>query len=68
MPKPKLGTTLLKLEKSLEELTDSKTHDLQWGDVLALVHSWLTIHAPHAREEYLDGTHPIFYYGAGDDS
>lgn len=57
-----IGELLLDLEPLLEELTEE--HDLQHGDVLALVHSWLQIHAPEAREEYLDGTSPEFFYGS----
>lgn len=57
----KLGTTLLELEEILDEMVDK--HDLQWGDILSLVHSHLVIHRPDAQEEYLDGSHPIFYYG-----
>lgn len=61
MAKPKLGDTLLDLEKVLDELVD--THDCQWGDILNLVRGHLEIHRPDAQEEYLDGTHPVFYYG-----
>lgn len=56
-----LGDILLDLEPLLEEMVDS--HDLQWGDVLALTHSWLQVHRPGAQEEYLDGGSPIMYYG-----
>lgn len=53
---------MLDMELLLTELT--VVHDMQWGDMLYLVYNWLAIHAPEAREEYLDGTNPIFYYGA----
>lgn len=56
-----LGTILLDLEVLLEEMTDA--HELQTGDILALVKSWIDIHAPHANEEYTDGTSPTFFYG-----
>lgn len=56
---------MLDMELLLTELT--VVHDLQWGDVLYLVYSWLTVHAPEAREEYTDGSNPIFYYGAPDE-
>lgn len=58
----KLGTLLLKLEKLLDQMVDSQ--DLQWGDVLALVHQHLQVHRPDAQETYVkDGSHPVFYYG-----
>ena len=66
MAKTKLrpvGQIMLEMESLLEELTDTDKHDLQHGEVLALVERWLDIHAPHQREEYLDGTHPERYYG-----
>jgi hypothetical protein len=55
------GDITLELEILLEEL--SFDHDLQHGEVLALVYCWLMIHAPDQREKYLDGKNPIFYYG-----
>lgn len=58
----KMGDILLDLEEILEELVD---HDLQWGDILALVYSWLVIHAPGAQEKYLDNSSPNYYYGPG---
>lgn len=57
----KVGDITLDMEKLLEEL--SYDHDLQHGEVLALVFSWLQIHAPSQREEYTEGGHPEFYYG-----
>lgn len=57
-----LGKITLELECLLSEMVDS--HDLQWGEILGLVHTWLQIHAPEAREEYCsDNSSPIFYYG-----
>jgi hypothetical protein len=58
-----MGAITQDMEKLLEEMTDPKGHDLQWGEVKALVDRWLEVHADHAREEYLDGTHPENYYG-----
>lgn len=57
----RLGDVTLELEQVLEEMTFD--HDLQWGEVLHLVYAWLSIHAPASREEYLDGSHPTFFYG-----
>jgi hypothetical protein len=59
-----LGKILLDIEPLLEEMVDG--HDLQWSDVLALVHVWLEVHRPAAQEEYLDGTTPVFKYGPKD--
>lgn len=56
-----LGDILLDLEPLMLEMADA--HGLQWGDILALVKSYLDIHCPHAQEEYTDGTNPIYYYG-----
>jgi hypothetical protein len=58
----KLGNLLLHLEKTLDDMIDR--HDLQWGDVLALIHQHLQVHRPDAQETYVkDNSHPEFYYG-----
>ncbi len=55
------GQILLDIEPLLLELVDQ---ELQWSDILALVHVWLSVHAPQAQETYTsDGSHPEFYYG-----
>jgi len=56
----KMGKTLLDLEDILDEMVEQ---GLQWGDILALVHQHLMTHRPDAQEEYVEGGHPIFYYG-----
>lgn len=57
-----MGCITLELEKLLEEMTED--HDLQWGEVLGLVHTWLQIHATQAQEEYVGSNNsPVFYYG-----
>lgn len=56
-----LGALLLDLEQLLDSMVDQ--HDLQWGDVLALVHAYLCVHRPDAREQYETGEHPMYYYG-----
>lgn len=58
-----MGNITLDMEKLLEEMTED--HDLQWGEVLGLVYTWLQIHAPQAQEEYVKGIYknPVFYYG-----
>lgn len=55
------GDILLELEVLLDELIDK--HQLQWGDIISLVFSQLTIHRPDAQEKYLDNSSPILYYG-----
>lgn len=55
----KVGSILLDLERVLDELLD---HDLQWGDILYLVFGHLRIHRPDAREEYVEGGNPEFFY------
>lgn len=56
----KLGNILLDLEELIDEMDQ---HGLQLGDVLALVKSHIEIHNPGMIEEYIDETHPIYYYG-----
>lgn len=65
MAKRKLGAVLLDLEAILDEMIDN--HDLQFGDILGLVHAHLMVHRPDAQEEYTDGGHPVFFYGANED-
>lgn len=59
-----IGKVTSDLEAILDEMTDA--HDMQWHEVLSLVHGWLQTHAPHQQEEYLDGSNPTFYYGPKD--
>lgn len=54
------GDLLLELEVVLDALCQQ---GLQHGDVLAMVHVYLTVHQPDAREQYTKGGHPEFYYG-----
>jgi hypothetical protein len=61
MKKAKLGDLLLELEVVLDKMVDQ--HDLQWGDILALVKQHLEVHRPDAQEEYVGGGNPEFYYG-----
>lgn len=56
-----MGKILLDMELLLEEMVDG--HDLQRGDILALVDVWIQAHRPGAIEEYEDGTHPVMKYG-----
>jgi len=54
------GQILLEMEELRNELIDD--HDMQWGDLFYELHGWLEIHRPDAREEYVDGGHPVFSY------
>jgi hypothetical protein len=54
-----LGRVLLDLEPLLDEMCE---HDLQMGDILVLVKSYLEIHQPDCVEEFEDGTKPVFSY------
>ncbi len=56
-----LGDVLLDMEVLVDEMIDD--HDLQWGDILSLLHGHLLVHNPDSRENYEDGGHPEFYYG-----
>lgn len=57
----RMGDITLDLEVLLQEMVHD--HDLQMGEVLALVSAWIEIHAPECIEEYEDGSHPIRFYG-----
>lgn len=57
----KVGDITLDLEPLLSEL--AVDHEMQHGEILALIHVHLTIHHPKAREEYTAGGNPEFYYG-----
>ena len=52
---------MLDLEPYVQEMMDS--HDLQWGDALGLLYHYLMIHYPGAREQYDDGSVPVYWYG-----
>jgi hypothetical protein len=54
------GDILLEAEPLIQELL---AQGLQWSDLIGLLYVYLMVHAPEAREEYTDGTHPELYYG-----
>lgn len=56
-----MGKILLDLETILDEICID--HDLQLGDILALIKSHIDIHLPDAVECYVDGGNPEYYYG-----
>ncbi len=58
------GKVLLDIEPLLVELVD---HDLQHGEILNLIRGYLEIHCPEAKERYVDGGSPMFYYGPKED-
>ncbi len=58
----KVGQILLDMEPLLEELVHE--HELQKGELLALISRWVDIHAPDSIEEYVDKSPVIEYYGS----
>jgi hypothetical protein len=65
LKKPRaLMDILLDAEPYIIELMEG--HDLEWGDVDALMFRYLETHFPESREEYTDGKHPVRYYGHPD--
>lgn len=57
----RVGDIMLDMEELLMELTEG--HDMQMGEILALVKAWIEIHAPDSIEEYTDDTRPVYFYG-----
>jgi hypothetical protein len=56
------GDIMLDMEKLLLEMAID--HDMQWYEILNLVHGYLQVHCPNSQETYTkDGSHPVFYYG-----
>ena len=51
-----LGDVTMDMEPLLFEM--SIDHDLQHGEVLAKIYSWLKIHVPNQGEEYMSGGSP----------
>ncbi len=56
-----LGDITMDMEPLLFEMCQG--HDLQHGEILGLVKTWLDIHFPSGKEEYFDNTNPVYYYG-----
>lgn len=56
-----LGNVISDLESLAEELF--MEHDLQLGDVDALIEGYTKKHYPGFIEEYEDGTNPVKLYG-----
>lgn len=60
-----LGDVTQDLENVLIEMAIN--HDLQWGEILSLVHGYMMVHLPQQQEQYTDGTTPVFFYGPKED-
>jgi len=58
--KETMGDILLEHEVVLLKMIKQ---GLQWGDILNLTRGYLEVHAPNAREQYIAGGSPVFYYG-----
>jgi hypothetical protein len=58
----KMGDIMHEIERIVGGQMIEK-HDLQKGEVLALISKYIDIHYPGAIEEYEDGSHPVEYYG-----
>jgi len=56
-----LGEITQDLEPLLLEM--AVEHDLQHGEILNIIRGYLEIHVPDQKEQYTDGTSPVFYYG-----
>lgn len=57
----KMGDIMHELEAVIDKM--SKGHDLQKGEVMALVSRYIDTHYPDSIEEYHDGTAPFEFYG-----
>ena len=56
-----MGDVMHEFEAVIDKM--AKTHDLQKGEVLALVSRYMDIHYPGSVEQYKDGTTPFEFYG-----
>lgn len=57
----RMGDVTLSMETVIQEMCED--HDLQWGEVINIIRGYLEVHYPNQQEEYIDGSHPVFYYG-----
>lgn len=61
----KLGDIIFDLEALVGEMVQD--HDLQRGDVLAIIFNYINVHQPESIEEYEeDDSNPIYFYGHKD--
>lgn len=56
-----LGDITFDLEDVITEMIED--HELQHGEVMAIVLNYMKVHFPESQEEYEDGTSPVYYYG-----
>ncbi len=56
-----LGEIMLDLEPLILEMVEQQ--EMQYSDVLGIIFSYMEVHCPNAREKYMDGTSPIYFYG-----
>lgn len=57
----KLGDITSDLEPLLLEMV--VVHEMQFHEILGIIHSYLEVHCPEAKEKYLTGGSPIYFYG-----
>jgi hypothetical protein len=57
----KMGDVMHRVEAVVTEMIED--HDLQKGEVMALISRYIDVHFPCAIEEYEDGSNPVEYYG-----
>lgn len=56
-----LGDIISDMEDLVFEMVDD--HDMQRGDILAIVKNYIDVHCPESIEEYEDGSNPVYFYG-----
>ncbi len=56
-----LGEITADQERCLLEMVVD--HKMQWHEILGIILLYLSVHAPDSQEEYMNGTHPVFFYG-----
>lgn len=57
-----LGQITGEMEELIMEMCDD--HEMQWGEIFAVIRGYLEIHRPDAQEVYEDGSNPVYFYGA----
>ena len=62
MARKTIGKLMFQIEDIVTEMVED--HELQKGEILALISGYIDIHLPGAIEEYEDGSSPMFFYGA----
>lgn len=56
-----MGDIMHEFEAVIDKM--AKIHDLQKGEVLALVSRYMDVHYPNSIETYHDGSSPFEFYG-----